>query len=178
MPLEVITVKKLEAVKRQLHTAITLWFTDTDPVSVHTLACAAHQIVHDINKQTDGNELLLDSSVIRGEFRNEYLNEMRKAMRFFKHADRDPDLNGTVEYSPSITELFILFSIIGLERFGEPFTETTTAFILFYGIKNPHLVAKEFCNRLKIENVEALPVVTKREFFEHFILVRRRGDNV
>ena len=99
MSFDIVTVKKLEAAKRQLHTAITLWFADTDAVSVHTLACAAYQIVHDINDQKKGDELLLDSSVIRNEFRKEYLDEMRKAMRFFKHADRDPDPNGTVEFS-------------------------------------------------------------------------------
>ena len=115
MSLEIVTVKKLEAAKRQLHTAITLWFADGDFVAVHTLACAAHQIVHDIKEKNKGAELLLDSCVIRDEFRKEYLAEMRKAMRFFKHADRDPDPNGTVEFSPAITDLFILFTIIGLE---------------------------------------------------------------
>jgi len=77
MSLDVVPVKKLEAAKRQLHTAITLWFADTDPVSVHTLACAAQQIVHDINTVKKGSDLLLDSIVIKEEFRREYCNEMR-----------------------------------------------------------------------------------------------------
>lgn len=53
MRIPIVTVKKLEA-KRQLHTAITLWFADKDQVSVHTLACAAYQIVHDINRNKKG----------------------------------------------------------------------------------------------------------------------------
>ena len=175
MSLEKVTVKKLEAAKRQLHTAITLWFADCDHVSVHTLACAAHQIVDDINKNKKGTELLFDSSVIRNEFRKEYFNYMREAMRFFKHADKDPDPSGTIEFAPAITELFILFTIIGLERFGECLTETTTAFILFYGIKNPHLVAKEFNDRFKIKDLTDLPVVSKREFFKQFLLIRNVG---
>ncbi|WIM04712.1 MAG: hypothetical protein OHM77_08355 [Candidatus Nitricoxidivorans perseverans] len=173
MSLEVVTVKKLEAAKRQLHTAITLWFADADSVSVHTLACAAHQIVHDINGKSKGDELLLDSSVIKDEYRKEYLGEMRRAMRFFKHADKDPDPDGTVELTPAITDLFILFTIIGLERFGQRHTEATTAFILFYGLKNPNLVAKEFCKRFKIEDFTSLPIVSKRKFMEQFLLVRK-----
>jgi hypothetical protein len=173
MPLDIVTVRKLEAAKRQLQTAITLWFGDADPVSVHTLACAAHQIIHDINADRKGNELLLDSVVIRDEFRSEYLNEMRKAMNFFKHANRDPDPNGSIEFSQAISELFILFSIIGIERFGEQLSKTSVAFLLFYAIKNPHLVAKEFSDRFKVEYLANVPAVSKREFFEHFLHVKQ-----
>lgn len=173
MSLEIVTVKKLEAAKRQLQTAITLWFADADSVSVHTLACAAHQIIHDINADRKGNELLLDSVVIKDEFRGEYLKEMRKAMNFFKHAERDPNPNGSIEFSQAITDLFILFSIIGLERFGEQINETSVAFLLFYAIKNPRLVAKEFSDRFKVEYLANLPVSSKREFFEQFLYVKR-----
>ena len=173
MPLEIVTVRKLEAAKRQLQTAITLWFADADSVSVHTLACAAHQIIHDINADQKGTELLLDSVVIKEEFRREYLNEIRKAMNFFKHADRDPDPSGSIEFSQAITDLFILFSIIGIERFGERLSETSVAFLLFYAIKNPHLVAKEFSDRFKVEDLANVPAVSKREFLEHFLHVKQ-----
>ena len=174
MPLEIVAVKKLESAKRQLHTAIQLWFADADQVSVHTLACAAHQIVHDINTAKEGDELLLDSLSIRDEFRKEYVREMKKAMNFFKHADKDPNPIGVVEFSPPITELFILFAILGLQRFGERFTETTSAFLLFYAIKNPRLVTKEFSDRIKIEDVANLPAIPKPEFLKQFLLVRRQ----
>lgn len=173
MSLEIVPVKKIEAANRQLQTAITLWFADADQISVHTLACAAHQIIHDINTKRDGSKLLLDSDVINEEFCKEYLNEMRKAMRFFKHADNDPDPHGTMEFTPAITDLFILFSIIGLERLDVSQSEMTTAFLLFYAIKNPHLVVREFSDRFKIENMTNLPVVSKREFMEQFIQSRR-----
>lgn len=182
MSLERVAVKKLEAAKRQLHTAIKLWFADADQVSVHTLACAAHQIVHDININKEGEELLLDSLLIREEFRKEYVREMKKAMNFFKHADTDPNPIGAVEFSPPITELFILFAILGLQRFGEHFTETTSAFLLFYAIRNPHLVTKEFSASInsasiKIEDVANLPAISKLEFWEQFLLVRRQQNH-
>jgi len=173
MSLEIVPVKKIEAAKRQLQTAITLWFADADQISVHTLACAAYQIIHDINAKKDGSKLLLDSNVINKEFHKEYLNEMRKAMRFFKHADKDPDLDGTIEFSPAITDLFILFSIKGLDHLNVSQSEITVAFLLFYAIKNPHLVAREFSDRFKIEYLASLPVVSKREFWDQFIQVHR-----
>jgi len=92
-------------------------------------------------------------------------------MNFFKHANNDPDLNGTIEFSPTITDLFILFSIIGIERFGERLSKTSVAFLLFYVTKNPHLVAKEFSDHPRIKNAANIPVVSKREFFDQFLLV-------
>lgn len=172
MTLEMVSVQKIEAAKCQLNTAIKLWFANADQISVHTLACAAYQIIHDINIEKKGAELLLDSSVINKEFRKEYINEMRKAMRFFKHANNDPDPNGIVDFAPAITDLFILFAIIGLERFGEHRSKMTTAFVLFYAINNPHLVAKEFSDRFKVESVANLPAVSKGVFLEQFLQIR------
>lgn len=40
-----IQVTKLDAVRRQLETAVILWFHDGDPVSIHTLTGAAYQII-------------------------------------------------------------------------------------------------------------------------------------
>lgn len=46
-----IQISKLEAAKRQRDTAIKMWFADGDPVSIHTLAAAAHQIINDVNEK-------------------------------------------------------------------------------------------------------------------------------
>jgi len=46
-----IMISKLDAARRQLATAITLWFEDRDPVSIHTLVFAAYEIIHAVSKQ-------------------------------------------------------------------------------------------------------------------------------
>jgi hypothetical protein len=51
-------VSKLDAAKRQLETAIRLYFSDGDPVSIHTLTAAAYNILRDVTKQK-GVELML-----------------------------------------------------------------------------------------------------------------------
>jgi hypothetical protein len=40
-----IVVTKLDAARRQLKTAIKLWFEDGDPVAIHTLIVAAYEII-------------------------------------------------------------------------------------------------------------------------------------
>jgi argininosuccinate synthase len=62
-----IIVTKIEAARRQLNTAIELWFNDGDPVSIHTLASSAHQIIHDLNRRNKGPDLFLDTIFIKEE---------------------------------------------------------------------------------------------------------------
>ena len=45
-----IKVNKLEAARRQIGTAIELWFSGGDPISIHTLIGAASQILCDLLK--------------------------------------------------------------------------------------------------------------------------------
>jgi hypothetical protein len=52
---EVLALTKVDVARRQLQTAITLWFTNGDPVSVHTLAAAAHEIIHTVTKKRTPN---------------------------------------------------------------------------------------------------------------------------
>ena len=60
---ETIRISKLEAARRQLRTAITLWFTGGDPVAIHSLAFAAYEILHAISEKRDPNriDLIFDS---------------------------------------------------------------------------------------------------------------------
>jgi hypothetical protein len=48
-----LRIGKLDAARRQLQTAIALWFDERDPVAIHTLSVAAYEIVHTISKQRD-----------------------------------------------------------------------------------------------------------------------------
>ena len=47
---QVIRLSKIEAARRQIESAIWLWFVDTDIVSIQTLATAAHRILRDVSE--------------------------------------------------------------------------------------------------------------------------------
>jgi len=51
-----LKISKLDAAKRQLETAIRLYFNEADPVSVHTLAGAAHTISEILIINTAANQ--------------------------------------------------------------------------------------------------------------------------
>ena len=54
---EVVT--KIDAARRQLATAIDLWFNDKDAVSIHTLAYAAYDVIHGLSKRRGRKQSLI-----------------------------------------------------------------------------------------------------------------------
>lgn len=84
-------ISKRDAGLRQLETAIRLFFSDADPVSVHTLAAAASTVFHDLCIQNDIEPFF---EHIRATLQSDSPKELRAMINefqnFFKHADRDP----------------------------------------------------------------------------------------
>jgi hypothetical protein len=92
LPMAAITISKLDAGRRQLETAITLWFNDGDPVSTHTLACAAYEIIHVVSSARNRTrDLLFDKLVVKDEYRSAWNQRLKEPANFFKHARNDPD---------------------------------------------------------------------------------------
>lgn len=171
-----ITIDKLEVACRQLNTAISLWFNGGEEVSVHTLACSAHQIVHDINRHRGGKDLLYDSLLIKDEYRKQANNHLKQHYNFFKHANKDP--LGTIEFDPVITEDFIMFTELGLELLGRGPDEVRGAFNIYYFLRNPHLLTNKgeakFIIAVPEESREYALTMSKQQFFHEYILLRGR----
>jgi hypothetical protein len=105
---QALTISKLDAAKRQLETAIRLYFHQGDPVSIHTLVSAAYNIIRDINKKRGGAKMLVKEQLfdqVRPEMRSEFHELLHKAENFFKHADRDHD--ASLEFSPNESEFLV-----------------------------------------------------------------------
>jgi hypothetical protein len=153
-----IRLDKLDAARRQLRTAITLWFTDGDPVAVHTLAFAAYEIIHVISKKRNPHrrDLLFDTLVIKDEYRRDWNAQIKRDANFFKHADRDPDL--VIEFQPYLSQLFILYSIIGRLVCGERASDEESAFWWWFQIENPESLTEKgkkfFADTFPVEDVE------------------------
>lgn len=99
--MESIKLTKIDAAKRQLEAAIILFFDDGDPIAIHTLVCAAYDVLDGINQHRGGKEMFVKRQYVklpgkptRGDI-NEYQN-------FLKHADKDPE--GTLDFFPILTE--------------------------------------------------------------------------
>ena len=164
--LQKLHVTKLDAVRRQLETAIILWFHDGDPVSIHTLAAAAYQIVYDLNAHRGGPPMMRNSDRIRPERLAEAKRILSQYENFFKHADRDP--KETVFFPPQITQCFILDA---LDKYAEMAHERRPLFDVFtfwLASTQPQLFKADFAAKLR----DAIPAgalsdTSKRQFFQY-----------
>jgi len=104
-----LQISKLDAAKRQLETAIRIYFFDGDPVALHTLTAAGYNVIRDINTKRSGERMMIKDQIfdyIKPEFKEMFRLKLNEAENFFKHADRDHD--ATLDFNPKLTELFLL----------------------------------------------------------------------
>lgn len=85
-------ITKIDAARKQLVSAVQMFFNNGDPVSVHTLATSAWEIVYTLSKREgiEGLSSETEGRLTTGKrLREDYINKPYR--NFFKHADRDPD---------------------------------------------------------------------------------------
>jgi hypothetical protein len=156
-----VTVSKLDAARRQLRTAIELWAAEGDPVSIHTLAFAAHQIVHDLNRRAKGPHLLLDMPNIRKERQSEFVAMIKRDANFFKHADarkyKEPP---ALEFTPALNEMFIMVTIVGLTYLKQALSSYEQGFVLWYRLHCPEMLVEDPEHDLQ----RTLPSAVREEF--------------
>jgi hypothetical protein len=102
-------ISKIDAAKRQLKTAIKLYFSDSDSVSMHTLTTAAYNVLRDITKQRGVDPMLIKGhmlELVKPEYKKMIMEKINEAENFFKHADRDHE--ATTKFNPDMTELYLI----------------------------------------------------------------------
>ena len=107
-----LRVAKLDAAKRQLETAVRLYFTSADPVSIHTLTAAAYQVLLDLNKRSGGEPMFMKQSFLamfRPDQQKTVHDLLNAPENFFKHADKDPE--ATLELRVGLTDLYMLDAV-------------------------------------------------------------------
>jgi hypothetical protein len=167
-----LIVGKLDAARRQLHTAIREWFCGGDPVVVHTLACAAYEIIHALSLQRHPNrrDLLFDSDIIKDEYRKDWKDLLRKPANFFKHADRDGD--SVIEFSPKQSDGFIMFSVLGVSFCGERNSTVELAWLWWLQIQHSKYLTEKgrkfFADNIPTESLEGARGMSREEFFRGF----------
>ena len=142
-----IHVSKIAAAKSQLLEAINLFFEERDPISIHTLTCAALQILHDhfddVGQVQDHNLIFhYDSIYIKEEYRKEYAEHVHKVRNFFKHADRDLKAGkASIVFNTEENAFYILEAVRCLrivEGSKYVFHPEFRAFMCWYGLKYPN----------------------------------------
>ena len=81
---------KIDIAEAELKTAIRLFFEDTHPVPIYTLAAAAREILTTIGGRTGVRTVLHNFADRKGISLQDAEKDIRRFVNFFKHANRDP----------------------------------------------------------------------------------------
>jgi glutaredoxin 2 len=135
-----LAISKLDTSKRQLETAIRLYFQSGDPVSIHTLTAAAYNVIRDINQKRGGPPMLTKDKMlefVKPEFQKALRDKINEAENFFKHADRDH--NATITFNPAETEMLIMDAASQYYKLTEEDSPLFAVFRGWFMAKNPDL---------------------------------------
>jgi hypothetical protein len=161
-----IQVSKLDAARRNLRTAIRLWFTDGDPVAIHTLASTAHEIVHTLFRRCGLKGLLFDSRMVKDEYRSKWAAHITKPYTFFKHARHDPD--GVIDFNPDVNEGLMMACVHGLSRMEEDVDLEEWAFGQWMKIQHPEYFYGDDGKPLSPDEFKEHRDIPRRVFFDNF----------
>lgn len=101
-----VTVNKLDAAERQFKAAVRMFFARTDPVSTHTLTCAASQLLADLLVSAGAGGLLRNKALINDQHWKCWIEAIKREENFFKHADKDPGAELVLD--SAVTGLFLV----------------------------------------------------------------------
>ncbi|WP_447778403.1 hypothetical protein [Variovorax boronicumulans] len=137
MPDSIFTLTKFDAAERQLLLAIRLFFAEEDEVSIHTLAEAAGQVMHDIGKAKNATSIVRDYPRIRPDQKKEWLAVLFAPRNFFKHGSKDPDQK--LEFKSIFNDFSLLDATQMYQVLKGNWTPETMVFIVWFGLKYPDL---------------------------------------
>lgn len=133
-----IVVSKIEAARRQLVTAVKMFFYNCDVVSQHTLVGAAHGILYDLAKKQEKKLSIKDSPLISEGQRDNFIRAINFPQNYFKHANRDPKKKMVFRYHG--TAFYLLDAILMYRLLSGEATYEMRVFLMWVQLRFPDLL--------------------------------------
>jgi len=106
------------------------------------------------------------------------MSGVKSDANFFKHANNEAHPNASIEFDPVVNEVYMLMSLIGLNKLGAAQSDEIDAFLLWLSVHEPTYFAEGFAeNRIPAQSFAKIRSLNKREFFEDFVSARRIARN-
>jgi hypothetical protein len=174
-----LTVTKLDAAHGQLNAAIRLWFEGGDPVAIHTLVSAAHEIIHALFRKKGLKGLLFDTPLVRRDARQSWSGIFKSPANFFKHAYNET-ADAVIEFDPALSQLMMHACCKALRNLGEPISAEEFALTYWAFFSNPSAFPgrAEFLKQPKVQVIEKLVAKGREVYFREFCAAFGRGDIV
>jgi len=167
-------VTKLDAAERQLKEAIYMVINQRDPISTHTIACSAHQILYDLarKKHISGNI----KDIVPNRKKREWFNILNTPYNFFRHANKDTAKK--IEFNPTISHFFILDATYLYQELNDRLFYEAALFRLWFNKHYPDYVLKAHTgDRLTDLMQELKAFFSDEDFKEYLKLIKKHGLN-
>lgn len=165
-----MNISKLDAARRQLETAVNLYFHECDPVSIHTLTCAAYEILRRIN--TGGKPMVKDwmRDYIRPKYVREFGDKLNEAQNFFKHSGKDTDQ--TLTFNAGQTDILLLDACWTYRRVAQERLPLLAIFEMWAALTwAKSFVTYDGMEQLDQERLAKWAGSSRQEFFDSFLPV-------
>ena len=167
-----LKLTKLEAARRQIESAIWLWFVGDDYVSVDALTVAAHRFLLELVTLRETEAWPYSSAYVSSPVVKTRCSDLEDAVTFFNFAKEDE----TYEVSEQWTELRLFDAVMAYsnlthDRCGSALMST---FVLRFGVERQDLFIPDAFSLLERRvsdafNVERLERLSKLEFLKEFL---------
>ena len=165
--LDCVKIAKIDAAGRLIDAAIEMFFFGYDPVAIHTIAAASHDIVRGLARRRGVTDLSLSANLIKREFHKQWSDLTRSDPSLFKHADNDQ--GDDIEVDPELTEALLMFSLRGLRRMGHTLNGLQAAYWTWFCLHHPTATPIDMYSlKLPAETVAALRAMPKSDFVRKF----------
>jgi hypothetical protein len=162
------TVTKLEGARRQLHTAIRLFFAVGDLVSMQTLACASHEVLRTLVKaKGGGGSQLKDSEYIKPDQRKAFGELLNRPSNFLQHAGRDPDDVLTIYHR--FCHVWLLDCCIMYQQMTGKYSRECAVFVAWFSIEYPNYLVADLADRIQ-GFLDSAPVTRRALTKELFLM--------
>ena len=139
-----IQLTKLEAARKQINTAIRMYFMEMDAVSTHAVLAGGLQIISDLaakKGQRVGFEEFL--APIIEDRRNEFVLILREPQNFLKHADREGDETAIYEYRVGALDMYLYMAAQSYQTFTGKSTPEIKSIIAWISFRNPEILFED-----------------------------------
>jgi hypothetical protein len=165
--LDCVKITKIDAAGRLIDAAMEMFFFGYDPVAIHTIAAASHDIVRALAKRRGITDLSLSANLIKREFHKRWNDVTRSDTRLLGRVDSNQ--NDDVEVDPELTEALLMFALRGMRRMGHTFNGLQTAYWTWFCLHHPAATTIDMYSlKLPAETVAALRAMPKSDFVRKF----------
>ena len=175
-----VRLTKLEAARRQIESAIWLWFVGDDLVSVHALTTGAHRLLLELAALRETEAWPYTAAYLPKQTYKDRPARSQNPVTFFKHAKKKE----TYEVSEQWTELYLFDAVMAYTSLADDRSASAlmSTFVLRLGVQRQDLFVPDAFSLLerrvsKTFNLERLERLSKIEFLKEFIGVLSKASN-